>query len=65
MILTLHSFCLQVIRVWEGGEVVIFKRSLGVGYAGLDNPVFYKQNTEMLLGDAKDILDSLLSGYKA
>ena len=51
--------------MWEGGEVVIFKRSLGVGYAGLDNPVFYKQNTEMLLGDAKDILDSLLSGYKA
>uniref|UniRef100_A0A6T8LFN0 proton-translocating NAD(P)(+) transhydrogenase n=2 Tax=Hemiselmis andersenii TaxID=464988 RepID=A0A6T8LFN0_HEMAN len=56
---------MPVIRVWESREVVVFKRSLGVGYAGLDNPVFYNPNTEMLLGDAKDLLDDLSAGYKA
>jgi NAD(P) transhydrogenase len=35
------------------------KRSMGVGYAGADNPVFYKENTQMLLGDAKDMMDKL------
>ena len=40
------------------------KRSLGVGYAAVDNPVFFKPNTSMLLGDAKKTCDSLLSGLK-
>lgn len=41
------------------------KRSLGVGYAAVDNPVFYKANTAMLLGDAKKTCDSLLSKVRS
>ena len=40
-------------------QVIVMKRSMGVGYAGADNPVFYKENTQMLLGDAKDMMDKL------
>ena len=40
------------------------KRSLGVGYAAVDNPLFYKDNTSMLLGDAKKTCDALLSKLK-
>jgi NAD(P) transhydrogenase len=40
-----------VIEVWRAKQVVFCKRSMGVGYAGADNPVFYKNNTWMLLGE--------------
>lgn len=40
------------------------KRSLGVGYAAVDNPIFYKSNTSMLLGDAKKTCDMLLNKIK-
>lgn len=40
------------------------KRSLGVGYAAVDNPIFYKTNTSMLLGDAKKTCDALLNKVK-
>lgn len=40
------------------------KRSLGVGYAAVDNPVFYKENTAMLLGDAKKMCDALVAKIK-
>lgn len=40
-------------------QVVVMKRTLGVGYAAVDNPIFYKPNTSMLLGDAKKTCDSL------
>lgn len=42
-------------------QVIVMKRSLGVGYAAVDNPVFYKPNTAMLLGDAKKTCDALAS----
>ncbi len=42
-------------------QVVIMKRTLGVGYAAVDNPVFFKENSAMLLGDAKKTMDALLS----
>lgn len=46
-------------------QVVVMKRSLGVGYAAVDNPIFYKPNTNMLLGDAKKTCDALLAKVKA
>merc|ERR1719238_1804324 len=52
---------MPVIEVWKSKKVVFCKRSMGGGYADLDNPVFYKENTEMLLGDAKKTADSLAS----
>jgi len=45
---------MPVCRVWESKQVVILKRSMAVGYAGVENPVFFNQNTAMLFGDAKD-----------
>ncbi len=42
-------------------KVIVMKRSLGVGYAAVDNPVFFKPNTSMLLGDAKKTCDALVA----
>merc|ERR1719355_90224 len=50
---------MPVLRVWHGKQTIVMKRSLGVGYAAVDNPLFYKENTDMLLGDAKKTCDSL------
>lgn len=50
---------MPVIEVWKAKKVIFCKRSMGGGYADLDNPVFYKPNTEMLLGDAKKTADAL------
>ena len=51
---------MPVLQVWNSKNVIVMKRSLGVGYAAVDNPIFYKQNTSMLLGDAKKTCDALL-----
>ncbi|XP_060516948.1 NAD(P) transhydrogenase, mitochondrial-like [Cylas formicarius] len=51
---------MPVLNVWKSDHVIVMKRSLGVGYAAVDNPVFYKPNTSMLLGDAKKTCDALL-----
>eukprot|EP00884_Botryococcus_braunii_P006438 jgi/Botrbrau1/15796/Bobra.4_1s0147.1 len=50
---------MPVLEVWKAKQVVVLKRTLGTGYAGADNPVFYKPNTNMLLGDAKNITGQL------
>merc|ERR1719343_186260 len=50
---------MPVIEVWRAKKVIFCKRSMAGGYADLDNPVFYKENTDMLLGDAKKTADSL------
>jgi len=50
---------MPVLRVWKGKQTIVMKRSLGVGYAAVDNPLFFKENTDMLLGDAKKTCDSL------
>uniref|UniRef100_U5ESM1 NAD(P) transhydrogenase, mitochondrial n=1 Tax=Corethrella appendiculata TaxID=1370023 RepID=U5ESM1_9DIPT len=55
---------MPVLRVWNADQVVVMKRSLGVGYAAVDNPIFYKPNTSMLLGDAKKTCDALLAKIK-
>ena len=52
-------------QVWEAKRVVVMKRTLATGYAGVDNPVFFKPNTDMLLGDAKATIETLLSEVKA
>merc|ERR1712045_357239 len=51
---------MPVIEVWKSKKVIFCKRSMGGGYADLDNPVFYKDNTDMLLGDAKKTADQLV-----
>ena len=51
-------------QVWRGKNTVVMKRTLGVGYAAVDNPIFYKTNTSMLLGDAKKTCDALLTRIK-
>merc|ERR1712050_488217 len=55
---------MPVLRVWKAKQVIVMKRSLGVGYAAVENPVFFKDNTDMLLGDAKATCDSLASGIR-
>lgn len=55
---------MPVIEAWKAEKVIIMKRSLSAGYSGEDNPLFYRDNSEMLLGDAKDSTDKLLSYLK-
>ncbi|XP_010211996.1 PREDICTED: NAD(P) transhydrogenase, mitochondrial-like [Tinamus guttatus] len=50
---------MPVLEVWKSKQIIVMKRSLGVGYAAVDNPVFYKPNTAMLLGNAKKTCDTL------
>ncbi|KAL3148921.1 hypothetical protein ABBQ32_001788 [Trebouxia sp. C0010 RCD-2024] len=50
---------MPVLEVWKSKAVIVMKRTMGAGYAGADNPVFYKENTQMLLGDAKQMCDQL------
>ena len=50
---------MPVLRVWNAKQVIVMKRSMGAGYAGAENPVFFKENTDMLLGDAKKTLDEI------
>jgi H+-translocating NAD(P) transhydrogenase subunit beta len=51
---------MPVLSVWEAEKVVVFKRSMGAGYAGVQNPLFFNDNSEMLLGDAKASVDAIL-----
>jgi NAD(P) transhydrogenase subunit beta len=51
---------MPVIQVWHAREVVVFKRSMAPGYAGVQNPLFFKENTSMLFGDAKDRVEDIL-----
>merc|ERR1712183_1037980 len=56
---------MPVLRVWKSAQSVVMKWSLGVGYAAVDNPIFFNENNAMLLGDAKKSCDGLLAGLKA
>lgn len=50
---------MPVLKVWEAEKVVVFKRSMGSGYAGVQNPLFFNENTDMLLGDAKQSVEAI------
>lgn len=56
---------MPVIEAWKAENVIVMKRSMSAGYAGVENPLFYKSNTDMLYGDAKDSVEKILTYLKA
>ena len=56
---------MPVLEVWKARTAIVFKRSMATGYAGIDNPLFYKEHTRMLFGDAKKMLDGILQHIEA
>lgn len=52
---------MPVLEVWRAREVVVFKRSMATGYAGVQNPLFFRENTAMLFGDAKDQVELIVA----
>ena len=50
---------MPVLECWRGGTTIVLKRSMATGYAGVQNPLFFKENTRMLFGDAKESLDAV------
>ncbi len=52
---------MPVLHVWEARDTIVMKRSMASGYAGVDNPLFYKENTLMVFGDAKKVVDEILT----
>ena len=56
---------MPVLRVWEARTVVVMKRSMASGYAGVDNPLFYRENTLMLFGDARKVVDAILAAMRS
>ena len=55
---------MPVIECWKGTTTIVLKRSMATGYAGVDNPLFYKENTRMLFGDAKESIEAVLKGLQ-
>ncbi len=51
---------MPVLHVWQAHDVIVFKRSMSTGYAGVQNPLFFKENAQMLFGDAKDRVEDIL-----
>ncbi|MFE2351822.1 Re/Si-specific NAD(P)(+) transhydrogenase subunit beta [Kitasatospora cineracea] len=56
---------MPVLKVWEAERVIVFKRSMASGYAGVQNPLFFRDNTDMLFGDAKQSVDQILQSLDA
>jgi NAD(P) transhydrogenase subunit beta len=52
---------MPVLEVWKSKTVVVMKRSMASGYAGVENPLFFKENARMLFGDAKKNVDAILT----
>ena len=55
---------MPVINVDKARTVIVLKRSMGTGFAGIQNPLFFNQNTRMLFGDAKSSVQGLVSEFK-
>ena len=53
---------MPVLEVWKAKHSIVMKRGMASGYAGVDNPLFYKENNRMLFGDAKDVIEQVLAG---
>jgi NAD(P) transhydrogenase subunit beta len=51
---------MPVLEVWKAAHVIVFKRSMATGYAGVQNPLFFRENTSMLFGDAKDQVEQIM-----
>jgi NAD/NADP transhydrogenase beta subunit len=56
---------MPVLHVWEARTVVVMKRSMASGYAGVENPLFFRENTRMLFGDAKKVVDAILAAMRS
>ncbi|MEL6870768.1 MAG: Re/Si-specific NAD(P)(+) transhydrogenase subunit beta [Pseudomonadota bacterium] len=56
---------MPVLEVWKGDTTIVLKRSMATGYAGVQNPLFFKDNTRMLFGDAKATLDDVLRALQS
>ncbi|MFJ8038982.1 Re/Si-specific NAD(P)(+) transhydrogenase subunit beta [Kitasatospora sp. NPDC096147] len=56
---------MPVLKVWEAGQVIVFKRSMASGYAGVQNPLFFRENSSMLFGDAKQSTEQILTALDA
>ena len=59
-----NIYGMPVLEVWKAKQVVVFKRSMNPGYAGIQNPLFFKENTKMLFGDAAKTLKGIVEEYK-
>ena len=55
---------MPVLEPWNGKQTIVLKRGMATGYAGVENPLFYKENTRMLFGDAKESISGLVSEFK-
>jgi NAD(P) transhydrogenase subunit beta len=55
---------MPVLEVWKAKEVFVLKRTRAAGYAGVDNPLFYEPNTDMVFGDARHTLEAVVAGLR-
>jgi NAD(P) transhydrogenase subunit beta len=57
-------FGMPILEVWKARTCIVMKRGMASGYAGVENPLFYKENTQMLFGDARTMIDAVLAELK-
>jgi NAD(P) transhydrogenase subunit beta len=55
---------MPVLQVWKGKTTIVLKRGMATGYAGVENPLFFRENTRMLFGDAKKSLEAVLKALR-